>query len=166
MIVRLADVSDPIELGAVGDLTVAAYEADGYLRGADDFYREHLRAAADRARRAILAVAVDDAAEELLGTVTYCAAGTPWAEIARPGEAEFRMLAVAPSARGRGVGRHLTEWCIERARADAASALVLSSSVAMRPAHRLYERLGFVRDPDRDWSPVPDVPLIAYRLAL
>jgi hypothetical protein len=34
----------------------------------------------------------------------------------------------------------------------------------MTAAHRLYESLGFVRDPARDWAPVPGVDLLAYRL--
>ena len=102
MILRLADPAEPDELAAVGELTVAAYVADGYLRGAEDGYAEQLRAADERAREADLVVAVDEPKGTLLGTVTFCRAGTPWAEVSRPGEAEFRMLAVAPEARGRG----------------------------------------------------------------
>jgi hypothetical protein len=34
----------------------------------------------------------------------------------------------------------------------------------MASAHRVYERLGFSRAPERDWQPVPGVDLIAYRL--
>jgi hypothetical protein len=36
----------------------------------------------------------------------------------------------------------------------------------MTAAHRIYERLGFTRIPERDWSPVPGVDLLAYRLDL
>jgi hypothetical protein len=36
----------------------------------------------------------------------------------------------------------------------------------MTAAHRLYERLGFMRAPERDWKPVPEVRLISYELAL
>jgi hypothetical protein len=36
----------------------------------------------------------------------------------------------------------------------------------MTAAHRLYERLGFARAPARDWSPVPEVQLRVYELAL
>jgi hypothetical protein len=35
----------------------------------------------------------------------------------------------------------------------------------MVAAHRIYARLGFVRDPARDWSPVPGVALLAFELA-
>jgi hypothetical protein len=34
----------------------------------------------------------------------------------------------------------------------------------MRGAHRLYERLGFTRLPERDWQVLPHVTLIAYQI--
>lgn len=161
MIIRPAA---PAELPAVGELTLAAYVADGYLSAADDYAGE-LRAAADRAAGADLAVAVDESGE-LLGTVTFALAGTRWAEVSRPGEAEFRMLAVAPQARSRGVGAALARWCVERAREHGATAVAICSMSRMHSAHRIYERMGFVRAPDRDWWPVPEVQLLAYRLDL
>ena len=166
MILRLADPADPDELAAVGELTLAAYVADGYLDGSTDSYADHLRNAADRAREAELAVMVEEPGGVLVGTVTYCTAGTPWSEVSDPGEAEFRMLAVAPAARGRGVGAALAAWCVERARADGCSAVALSTLPVMDAAHRLYERMGFTRTPDRDWYPRPEVRLITYRLVL
>jgi ribosomal protein S18 acetylase RimI-like enzyme len=36
----------------------------------------------------------------------------------------------------------------------------------MTSAQRLYERLGFRRDPDHDWSPAPDILLLGYVLDL
>jgi hypothetical protein len=36
----------------------------------------------------------------------------------------------------------------------------------MLAAHRLYDRLGFVRRPDLDWTPVPDIPLMGFTLTL
>ena len=156
-------------MAAVGDLTVAAYVSDGLLDPADD-YVAVLRQAEDRAAAADLMVAVEPTSPSdrgrLLGTVTYCLAGTPYADVARPGEAEFRMLAVAPAARGRGVGSALTSWCVARAGADGCSALVLSSLPGMTAAHRVYGRLGFVRAPARDWEPRPGMSLVAYVLAL
>jgi ribosomal protein S18 acetylase RimI-like enzyme len=111
-------------------------------------------------------VVAADESGALLGTVTFVLAGTPWAEVSVPGEAEFRMLAVAPVGRGRGVGSALTAWCVERARAHGCTGLVLSSMDKMRTAHRLYERMGFQRVPELDWTPVPHVQLIGYRLDL
>jgi hypothetical protein len=42
----------------------------------------------------------------------------------------------------------------------------MSSASYMTTAHRIYERLGFVRLPDRDWSPVTGVDLYAFSLDL
>lgn len=154
----------PEEHADVGELTVAAYTADGHLRGAEDFYAERLRDVAGRVADAEVLVAVDG--ERVLGTVTYCPYGSPWSELAVPGEGEFRMLAVHPDGRGRGVGEALVEHCVARSRADGHRGVVLCSLPDMRAAHRLYSRLDFRRDPARDWEPVPGVALIAFRLDL
>lgn len=66
------------------------------------------------------------------------------------GEAELSRLAVAESARGRGVGRALAELCAESAREERARALVLWSRPYQAEAHRLYESLGYRRVPERD----------------
>lgn len=162
MIVRAARPEEYVE---VGELTLAAYIADGYLDNDAD-YADELRAAAHRAAEADLVVAADETTHDLLGTVTYCVSGSHYAEISRPGEAEFRMLAVRPEARGRGIGVTLASWCVDRAREQGCTALVLSSLDRMTTAHRLYERLGFDRLPERDWAPEPGISLIAYRLDL
>ena len=81
-------------------------------------------------------------------------------------EAEIRALAVRPQAQGAGVGRALVGAAIERATRLGASYLVLSTEPEMRAAHRIYERAGFIRLPDRDWSPAPGVQLLVYGLAL
>jgi ribosomal protein S18 acetylase RimI-like enzyme len=52
--------------------------------------------------------------------------------------------------------------CEERARAHGATAMVLSSLGEMTEAHRVYEALGYEREPERDWSPGRGVQLIAY----
>ena len=44
--------------------------------------------------------------------------------------------------------------------------MVLSSTRSWIAAHRLYERLGFGRCPERDWEPLPGVELLAFRLEL
>jgi ribosomal protein S18 acetylase RimI-like enzyme len=151
----------PAEYDAVGELTVEAYSHDGFVRGQ---YAMTLRAAADRAAKAELWVAAD--ADGLLGTVTYCPVGSVYREIGRDDEGEFRMLGVAGRARGLGLGTALTERCIERSREHGLHRVVLSSATYMTTAHRIYERLGFTRLPDRDWSPIPGVDLYAFALDL
>jgi ribosomal protein S18 acetylase RimI-like enzyme len=152
----------PEDLEAVGAITVAAYSQ--FTQGPDDSYVAKLRDAATRDREAELWVAELDGAP--VGTVTIALPGSPWREIAADDEGEFRMLAVSPAARRRGVGDALTRLVLERFRALGFRAVVLSSLAQMTDAHRVYERLGFRRTPDRDWSPLPGVELIAYRLEL
>ncbi|HSU03206.1 MAG TPA: GNAT family N-acetyltransferase [Nocardioides sp.] len=146
------------EVGAAGDICVAAYEP--FLTGAEDDYRARLHDVATRDAQAEVWVAVQD--DRLLGNVTYCPPGSPWREIARADEGEFRMLAVDPAAQGAGAGTALARLCEERARTDGAEGMALSSLATMTSAHRVYGRLGYERDPARDWSPLPGVALIAF----
>ena len=153
------------EYAEIGELSVRVYLAEGYTR-ADSHYPTVLRDVAGRAAQAEVMVAVDES-DRLLGTVTYAGGGSAYAETARGAdEAGFRMLVVDPAARGRGVGRALVDWCVRRAERDGARVLRLSTQSAMTAAGRLYERLGFVRTPDLDWSPEPGVRLITYELVL
>lgn len=164
-VLDLADVTvrdaEPADLEHVGELTVTAYTADG-LVPPDDDYTEELRDAAARAANAVLLVAVGGSGG-VVGSVTFCRAGTPYAELARPGEAEFRMLAVPPQHRGRGVAEALVHACADRAREAGDTAIVLSTMDVSHGAHRLYRRLGFVEVPERDWQPRPGLWLRAYR---
>ncbi len=142
--------AEEADLAAVGAITVEAYRVDGFLEGTED-YADTLADAAARFQAADLLVAVD-ASGEVLGSVTVVRPGTPYAEVSEPGELEFRMLSVAASARGRGVGDALVRAVIDQARAIGVERVVLSSSEKMLAAHRLYRRLGFTRLPDRDWA--------------
>jgi len=157
--------AEPRDHAAIGEVTVAAYAG---LSEADEAgYVDKLRDAATRDREAELWVAtVSETDDTVLGSVTVCHDGSPWREIARGDEGEFRMLAVSPAAQGQGVGAALVALCINRFREVGAPGIVLSTLPAMHAAHRLYERHGFVRAPERDWSPVPRVDLVAYHLDL
>lgn len=158
---RRATVDD---YAAAGEVTVAAYEP--FVTGPSDGYVAKLRDAAARDAGAELWVATGADTDEVLGTVTICPVGSTWREIAGPDEGEFRMLAVAPEHQGRGVGHALVTLVVERFRAEGMAGLVLSSLSQMTAAHRTYERLGFSRVPDRDWSPGPGIDLIAFRKEL
>jgi ribosomal protein S18 acetylase RimI-like enzyme len=151
------------ELDAVGRLTVRAYAP---FISPTSPYRRRLADAADRAANASLLVAVDAASPEPLGTATLVVGDGPYAELAGPGEAELRMLAVDPAARRRGVGAALVRAVLDRARAGGARRVLLSTMPAMEEAQRLYRRFGFARAPDLDHRPAPGVRLLAFTLDL
>lgn len=154
----------PEEYDEIGALTLAAYEADGFVPPKSD-YATTLLDAASRAEKAELWVATDDTGTPL-GTVTFCGPGSPYREVAADDQGEFRMLAVSPAARGTGLGTELTRHCIRRSRELGYRGIAMSSSEAMAAAHRMYARLGFTRRPDLDWSPVPTVRLLGFSLDL
>lgn len=149
------------EWAEVGLLTRTAYAAAGL---GDEQYLSHVQDAALRAATASLLVA--DAGGRLVGTVTLAAAGQPFADIAVDGEYEFRMLAVDPVAAGRGIATALVAACDARARAAGAQKLVCSVEDKNAAALTLYTRLGFVREPSRDWKPGPTVQLLVLRREL
>lgn len=153
----------PAELAEVGEIRVAAYRADNFL-AADSDYESTLRAlGAGGAGHVLVAAGADG---DLAGTVMMQGWPDAGPLVRSPDEAEIRALAVLPRARGLGVGRALLRAVIERAIREQVRHLVLFTQPAMRAAHHLYEEAGFVRLPERDWSPGPDVSLLAYGLRL
>ena len=111
-------------------------------------------------------VAVDDGV--IVGSAAlYAPRAAAYGSLASPAAwPEVRLVAVAPEARGRGVARALVEECIRRARAAGATTIGLHTSRSMAAALRLYQRMGFVRDPEHDFQP-PGAELVeGYRLRL
>jgi ribosomal protein S18 acetylase RimI-like enzyme len=148
------------ELAEVGEIRVAAYVADGFM-SPDSGYAPTLRTLGGNGDGEIL-VAVNEADGRILGTVTlqfWPHGGEIGVE---PGEAEIRALATRPGEQGRGTGTALLTAVIERAGRAGVRRLLLLTQREMTTAQHMYERAGFRRMPDRDWSPVEGVLLLAY----
>lgn len=73
--------------------------------------------------------------EEIVGTVA----------LYKTAEDTFEMIkmGVSPSAQGRGVGMILGKAILEKAKEMGASKVVLYSNTKLKPALRIYEKLGF-----------------------
>lgn len=156
-------LSAPAEYEEIGRLSVAAYEHDYDI---SERYRADLADVTSRAHEHEVWVAVDRASGELLGTVVTPRPDGHLGHLAEEGELGFRLLAVAPSARRRGVGRLLVEHVIAVASLRGASAVVMNSGPHMTGAHALYYQLGFSRLPDREDRLVDGHPLFAFGLDL
>lgn len=157
VIVRPATGAD---LDSVGRITVEAYVAAGQLEeGPDGAYGRVLADALARYRDAIVLVAT--VADVVVGTVTITQEGSPFREVGRDGEVEFRFLAVEPSAWGRGVAAALVEACLAHARESNATRVVICVRDNNEAAMTMYTKYGFTRAPERDWKPVPGVNLLA-----
>ncbi|MEP6696081.1 MAG: GNAT family N-acetyltransferase [Pseudonocardiales bacterium] len=153
--------AQPADFEAIRALTVSVYVGEGFAGP------HYVAALADvQGRAASTELIVADVTGQVVGAVALAAHGSTYAELAGPGEAVFRMLVVAPGWRGAGVATALVEECLRRARAAGHSGMVISTESQMHAAHRLYQRLGFRRTPERDWSPVLGVDLLVYGRAL
>jgi ribosomal protein S18 acetylase RimI-like enzyme len=143
---------------AIARLTVDVY-VGGELAG--DAYTAQLADVPGRASRSDLLV-VRDSDGRIVGSVALVLTGDFGEVTTSDEESAFRMLVVDPAARGRGIGELLVTTCLDRARAVGKRRMVLSTDPRMTAAHRLYERMGFRRLPERDWSPMPGVELLVY----
>jgi ribosomal protein S18 acetylase RimI-like enzyme len=146
------------ELDRVGEICLAAYDAAGQLEPGSPYAQTLLDARA-RAATGIVLVAERDGA--VVGTTTICPPGSEFAEIGGPDELEFRFLAVDPAAWRTGVADALVAACEQQARSTGASALAICVRDTNTGAAAMYERMGFTRVPERDWSPREGVDLLA-----
>ena len=161
---RLRDAR-PDELDSVALLLRDAYlEYEKFLpRDTWQYYLEDIMNVRGRLGAADLIVA--ELEGELAGTVTLYL--KPSAESGWPaGWAGVRLLAVHPSYRGKGIGRALMDECIRRCRQRGIGTIGLHTTMMMEVARGMYERMGFVRVPEYDFHPRPEVVVMAYRLDL
>lgn len=163
LVVRPAHADEYV---AIAELTVAAYDAlEENHSNAHQEYLPILRDVAGRAKDAEIIVAVDQYGK-VLGSVTLVLdSNSSSAEWDDPDAAGFRMLAVALDARGRGVGRLLTQHCIDSARAAGKRSLQIHSRDVMHSARRIYASMGFKRFPEIDFQ-VEEIKLEGFRLDL
>lgn len=141
---------------AVADLTLIAYVGGGFVETHDP-YTEVLKDTSARAEDARVVVAVKDGA--IVGSLTIAEPGSRYADVAQPGELEFRMLAVSTDTRRQGVGSALVRHVYDVAYERGDHAVVMSTHPDMEDARRVYDRNGFVPDPQRSWEPVPGTEL-------
>jgi len=154
----------PDEHAAVGELRVSAYRALGLLPDGSA-YAETLRGFGFGGDCTVL-VAVDEADDSLIGTVTLEPFDSA-SELAQDDtEADVRAFAVAAQAQGKGVGRKLLLAAIEYAEKHGLRRLRLCTQPTMLAAQHLYAATGFSRTPEFDFSPGPGLMLRAYELDL
>ncbi|MDQ1168667.1 MULTISPECIES: GNAT family N-acetyltransferase [Microbacterium] len=143
----------PDEHAEAGRLTAEAYRTS--YEGLTEGYLASLADVEGRVAQGEVWVALDG--DELVGTVWVPRPGGRLSPLAQEGELDFRQLAVAPSARGRGVGEALTRHVMALARERGADRVVMNSGAEMLGAHALYLKLGFRRMPEREY-PVEVAP--------
>jgi GNAT superfamily N-acetyltransferase len=160
------------ECAALGQLIVEAYsQLPGFPRRSEQPAYYELLANVGRfsVKPGVRVLVALTQRNELVGGVVYFG---DMAEYATGGTATslthtsgVRLLAVDPRFQGMGAGKALMLACIDLARAQGHSEVVLHTTAAMKTAWQLYERLGFVRSEDLDFSQ-QGLPVFGFRLSL
>ena len=155
----------PDEYEEAGRVTALAYREFAPPHDADwEDYLAEIADVAGRAERTLVLVAVED--DQVFGTATMefddAVVGDDDPSLP-PEMASLRMLGVDPDARRRGIARALMEACVQVSRVRGKSVFVLRTTEPMVAARRLYESMGFERDPQRDLVFDNGFRLIAYR---
>lgn len=140
----------PEEYARLGDMVVRAFTAVPGIAGEHQEHLEQLRDVARRtAENTVLVAEIDG---EPAGMVTFVPG--PESDLAEFDDADaagIRALGVDPRYQARGVGRALTQACLDRAAEAGKTKVVLHTTDTMAAAQRLYRSLGFERDPGRDF---------------
>ncbi|MGD9935104.1 MAG: GNAT family N-acetyltransferase [Dehalococcoidia bacterium] len=159
LVVRPAVATDALDLGR---LIASVYLEEGW---SPESARPRLGDGAWVMAQGHALVAVAEGG--LVGAVLLVLPGQPGRQVAHADEAEVRLLAVSPAARGLGAGEALMRHLLEAAEAAGFSRIVLSTQPGMLAAQRLYERLGFERRAARDWDrPSGSARMLVYARAL
>lgn len=162
--------AEPGEYEQTGQLMVRVYSAlDGFPKPAEQpGYYKMLENVGDFATKPfaelLVAVSADgkiDGAVVYFGDMAfYGAGGTATNE---KNAAGFRLLAVNPEARGRGIGKLLSLACIEKARKNSLEQVIIHSTKAMMTAWKMYEKIGFKRSEDLDFMQ-GELPVFGFRI--
>lgn len=139
----------------VNELALSAFEQYSGEYEDWDGFRNKISQMSKLAESAELIVA--EMGSEIVGAVGYVGPNKSKAEFFKPDWAIIRMLVVSPEARRKGIGRALTEICLNRAERDQSEILALHTSKIMSVALSMYMKIGF-----SVYSDAPDIHGVKY----
>src|ERR1700681_3636031 len=164
--------ANPVEFDEIGKLMVRVYsQLEGFPKEAaqPDYYRMLARVGEFTNRQETELLVAVSAGNKIAGAVVYFSdmqyygsGGTATKEINASG---FRLLAVDPLARGKGIGKLLVKDCIGKARDKNHEQVIIHTTMAMQTAWGMYESLGFKRSEDLDFRQ-GEFPVFGFRLLL
>ena len=162
----------PSEFGAIGKLMVQAYsQLEGFPKPDEQpKYYAMLANIGEFTNLPDTELLVAVSAENrIAGGVVYFSNmqyyGSGGIAIQEKNASGFRLLAVDTTVRGQGIGKLLTNACINKAREQKAQQLIIHSTKAMQTAWSMYERLGFMQSADLDFMQ-GTLPVYGFRLEL
>ncbi|OYU97394.1 MAG: GNAT family N-acetyltransferase [Bacteroidetes bacterium B1(2017)] len=146
---RTANESDLKQLQSLGLLAYGQFQN---VIGNENWELMKSRHKEDETYLSLLKVAtcfVCENASELVGMAFLIPHGNPTNYF--PSDYSYiRLVGVHPKFEGRGIGRKLTQQCIDFAKATGEEIIALHTSEFQNAARHIYESLGFVKQKDLD----------------
>lgn len=162
----------PEEFQALGRLAVAVYAGLPGMPGIDEqpeYYGKLADVASRAGNPAISVFTAVSRTGDLLGCVDFIEEMQHYGSGGTAGTiadaAGIRLLAVKPECRGKGVGKAMTRFCIDRASQLGRKAVILHTTRIMQTAWAMYAALGFVRLPEIDFVQ-GNLQIFGFRLDL
>lgn len=162
----------PIEFEQIGQLMVEVYsQLEGFPKPAEQPNYYHLLAnigdlTHNPGTELLVAVTQDDT---IAGGVVYFSDmkyyGSGGSATTEQNTGGFRLLAVDPTIRGKGIGKLLTQTCIQKTIDNQFGQVIIHSTKAMQTAWKMYEKLGFQRSEDLDFMQ-GELPVFGFRLII
>lgn len=166
--VSIAEDRDYREVGALMVDVYASLEGFPSPEAQPEYYHV-LANIGDFAKKESVDIIIAKKDEKILGAVVYINdLGDYSANINLEEEKEsaaFRLLAVSNEARGLGIGKLLTNACIDKAKSNGLDQMIIHTTDAMKVAWGMYEKMGFVRSEDLDFFQV-GMPVLGFRKKL
>lgn len=150
----------------IGDITVDAYLAAGHFDDPNHEYLQFVRQVGARHEHSRILVA--KRGSQIIASMSLMEYGSAYADVARPGELEIRMLSVDPAIQRTGAGRAMVKAAVAHARSlPGVHTVSLTTGGHWVAARALYEHMGFTHQSERDWFvPDTDIRLVVYTYAL
>ena len=168
---RIRDVR-PDEFNALGELMVEVYSnLEGFPTPQEQpHYYELLANIGRLTEKPDVRVLVAEADQgEIIGGIVYfgdmAQYGSGGIATSVKDASGIRLLGVRPRHRNIGAGTALAKACLQLAREQGHSQVILHTTQAMQTAWQLYEKLGFVRSEDLDFLQ-QELPVFGFRLSL
>lgn len=160
----------PEEHAKIGELMINVYTAlEGFPKEKDqpEYYQLLRNVGTITSKPQVELLVAETPSQEIAGCVLYFGDiahyGSGGIATREENSAGFRLLAVNDALRSNGIGRQLTQACIDRARSQGRKQLILHSTMAMLTAQKMYERMGFKRSEELDFMQ-QELPVMGFRL--
>jgi len=107
--------------------------------------------------------------EQIMGGLVYFSDmkyyGSGGTATSQPHACGFRLLAVDAAARGLGIGKALTQYCLDLAKEENQKEMIIHSTKSMQVAWKMYEKIGFIRSEDLDFMQ-GELQVYGFRLTI